>query len=132
MNSLDHSLNRYYRQIKSWLPCSRKLKNALIFRLKESIQAYLDANPEADLDQVQARFGAPETIATAYVEEMGTDKLLRDLRIRRKVVTLVAGTMAVVLSLWLGVVGWAIVREIKSSNNTIESYITEGTISEMG
>lgn len=132
MNSLDHSLNRYYRQIKSWLPCSRKLKNALISRLKESIQAYLDANPEADLDQVQARFGAPETIATAYVEEMGTDKLLRDLRIRRKVVTLVAGTMAVVLSLWLGVVGWAIVREIKSSNNTIESYITEGTISEMG
>lgn len=118
MNSLDHSLNRYYRQIKSWLPCSHKLKNALISRLKESIQAYLDANPEADFDRVQARFGAPETIATAYVEEMGTDKLLRDLRIRRKAVTLVAGTMAVVLSLWLGVVSWAIVREIKSSSTT--------------
>lgn len=124
MNSLDHSLNRYYRQIKSWLPCSRKLKNALISRLKESIQAYLDANPEADFGQIQSHFGAPETIAAAYVEEMGTDKLLRDLRIRRKIVAMVAGTMAVVLALWLGVVGWAIVREIKSSDLTIHEYIT--------
>lgn len=125
MNSLDHSLNRYYRQIKSWLPCSRKLKNALITRLKESVRAYLDANPEADFVQVQAHFGAPETIATAYVEEMGTDKLLRDLRIRRKVVAMVAGTMAVVLALWLGVVGWAIVREINSENRTVVITVTE-------
>lgn len=132
MNSLDRSLNRYYRQIKSWLPCSRGLKNALIFRLKDSIQSYLEANPEADFSRIQARFGAPETIATAYVEEMGTDKLLRDLRIRRKIVAMVAGTMAIVLALWLGVVGWAIVREIKSSNPIIESYITDGTVVELG
>lgn len=131
MNSLDRSLNHYYRQVKSWVPCSHKPKTTLVTRLKESVQTYLEANPEADFPQIQAHFGTPETIATAYAEEMGTDKLLQDLRVRRKVVATVAGTMAVVLALWLGVVGWAVAREIKSSNNTIESYITEGTISEM-
>lgn len=125
MNNLDRSLNNYYRQVRSWLPCSRKMKSALLSRLQDSVLAYREANPTADFSQIQAHFGAPATIASAYVEEIGTDKLLQDLRIRRKVVAMVAGTMAVVLALWLGVVGWAIVREIKSSNNTLEITVTE-------
>jgi len=125
MNNLNRSLNNYYRQVRSWLPCSHKLKTALVTRLKESIQTYLEENPEAVFPQIQAHFGTPETIAATYVEEIGTDTLLRDLRIRRKVVAMVAGTMAVVLTLWLAVVGWAIVREIKSSNNTLVITVTE-------
>ena len=124
MNNLDRSLNHYYRQVRSWLPCSRKMKSALISRLQDSIVAYQEANPAADFSQIQAHFGTPETIAFAYVEEMGTDTLLRDLRVRRKVVALVAGTMALVLTLWMGLVSWAIILEHKYSNVEIESTIT--------
>lgn len=111
-----NDLNRYYREVRSWLPCSRKLKESIMSQLQENVRDYLEEHPDADAAQIQAHFGTPETIAAAYVDEMGTDVLLRDLRIRRKIVSLTAGTMAAILALWMGVVGWAIVREIKNSN----------------
>lgn len=114
-----HDLNRYYREVRSWLPCSHKLKESIISRLQEDVQDYLEEHPDADAAQVRAHFGAPETIAAAYVDEMGTDTLLRDLRIRRKIVSVTAGAMAAILALWMGVVGWAIVRELNSSNGHI-------------
>lgn len=114
-----HDLNRYYREVRSWLPCSRKLKDSIMSRLQENVRDYLEEHPDADAAQVRAHFGDPEAIAAAYVDEMGTDVLLRDLRIRRKIVSITAGTMAAILALWMGVVGWAIDRELKDSNGYI-------------
>lgn len=92
-------------------------------QLQGSVQDYLDQNPGADTAQVRAHFGAPEAIAAAYVDELGTDTLLRDLRVRRKIVSIIAGVMAAALALWMGVVGWAIARELKSSNG---HFVEEG------
>lgn len=119
MTSLNNSVNRYYRQIRGWLPCSRKLKDQILARIHESVDNYLADNPQADFDALQSHFGTPQAIAAAYVDEMATDTLLRDLRIRRRIVSIVAGTMAIVLALWVGVVSWAIVREISRSNGHI-------------
>ena len=118
-----HDLNRYYREVRSWLPCSRKLKESIMSRLQENVRDYLEEHPGADAAQVRAYFGEPEVIAAAYVDEMGTDVLLRDLRIRRKIVFIIAGVMAAILALWIGVVGWAIVREIDDSNGR---FVNEG------
>ena len=117
-----HDLNRYYREVRSWLPCSHKRKEYIMSQLQENVRDYLEEHPDADTAQIRAHFGDPEAIAAAYVDEMGTDVLLRDLRIRRKVVSITAGTMAAILALWMGVVGWAIVRELNSSNG---SFIQE-------
>lgn len=109
-----HDLNRYYREVRSWLPCSRKLKESIMSRLQENIRDYLEEHPDADTAQIRAHFGEPDAIAAAYVDEMGTDVLLRDLRIRRKIVSITAGVMAAILALWMGVVGWAVVKELNS------------------
>lgn len=114
-----NDLNRYYREVRSWLPCSRKPKESIMSQLQENIRDYLEQHPNADAAQIRAHFGDPETIAAAYVDEMGTDVLLRDLRIRRKIVSVTAGAMAAILALWMGVVGWAVVRELDSSNGCI-------------
>lgn len=120
-------LNRYYREVRSWLPCSRKLKESIMSRLQENVRDYLEEHPDADAARIRAHFGEPQTIAAAYVDELGTDVLLRDLRIRRRIVSIVAGVMAAILALWLGVVGWAIVRELKDSNgHLIEEGIGYG------
>ena len=111
-----NDLNRYYREVQSWLPCSRRLKEPVMSQLRESVDAYLEQHPGAGAAQVRAHFGEPEAIAAAYVDEMDTDVLLRDLRVRRKLVSITAGAMAAVLALWMGVVSWAVAREINSSN----------------
>lgn len=114
-----HDLNRYYQEVRSWLPCSRKLKEPIMSRLQENVRDYLEDHPDADAAQVRAHFGEPEAIAAAYVDEMGTDVLLRDLRIRKKIVAITVGTMAAILAIWLMAVGWAVIRELNDSNGHI-------------
>ena len=61
---------------------------------------YLDANPEADMQAIQAHFGTPNSIAATYVDNADTADLLRDLRIRKKIVAIVvAGVLLVVLAI---------------------------------
>lgn len=118
MNNFNAALSRYYAEVRSWLPCSRKLKNQIMAQLQESVKNYLIQNPSADFDQLQAYLGTPEEIAAAYVNEMNTDILLRDLRVRRKIVAIVAGVMATVLAIWVIAVSWAVVKELNSDTGT--------------
>lgn len=125
MNNSNAACKRYCAQVRSWLPCSRKLKRQVMERLTDSVNAYLEQEPGADFDQLQAHFGTPEAIAAAYIDEMGTDVLLRDLRIRRKIVSIVAGVMVAVLAIWILAVGWAIVKEINYSGGSLNQTIIE-------
>lgn len=82
-------------------------------------------NPtEAALHQ---RFGTPQQIAAAYVDEMGATELLKDLRTRRRVVALVAGAVLVVIMIWLAAVGIALWDSFENSRGSI----TEGEIEEV-
>ena len=83
----------------------------------------MDKKMKVQMEAVLESQSLARAIAAAYVDELDTDVLLRDLRIRRKIVTITAGVMAAILTLWMGVVGWAIVRELDSSNG---HFLEEG------
>ena len=100
MNSLDAALRRYYRQISSWLPCSRGEKKEILGKIKSNISDYLEENPESDFRQVKAWFGEPEAIAAAYVDEMDTTALLYGLRVRRKLMALTTAIALAGLMIW--------------------------------
>ena len=112
------TLKRYYRSIRNHLPSSRKLKAKVLAEIECNINAYLLENPSADITSIIARFGAPEQIAVAYVDELATPELLQKLRIRKWVIGSIASVLAIVLLVWFGVVGWAIIREINNTGGT--------------
>lgn len=102
MERHSRAVRRYLREIRGWLPCSGKLKRGILERIEHTIQEYLAENQNASYEELTERFGMPQQIAASYVEEMGTDELLRDLRIRRKIMKIVAATAAVAFILWAG------------------------------
>ena len=89
MKQIDRQLHRYYWQIRRWLPCDRKQKNRYIRELSENVNAFLQQEPNADFQTVIARFGLPLQIASAFVDEMDTEKLLKRLQIRRRITAVV-------------------------------------------
>ena len=109
MSSLNRSLKHYYRQIRSWLPCSRKLKKQILAQIESSISAYLQEHPSADIAEIKARFGEPQQIAAAHVDELGASDLLRDLRVKRKVVGIIATFAAALVILWATAVTIAVI-----------------------
>lgn len=119
-----NSLRVYCRAVKSWLPCDRKQKRRILEKIRLDVAGYLEENPDADIAAIQARFGTPQAIASAYVDDMDTAQLLHSLRVRKRIVTIVAAAMAVILLTWAGVVTWAVVDEIDSKDAVIVDTIT--------
>lgn len=119
MATLDISLRGYYQEIRSYLPCSRRQKNRILDKIHTNVQDYLEEHPETDFAGIQARFGDPQAIAAAYVDEMGTDELFQAFRVRRKIVTAVTAGIALIVLLWASALGLALLEHHKASNGQI-------------
>lgn len=120
----ENALGAYCRAVKGWLPCDAKQKRRILEKIRLDVTGYLEESPDADIAAIQARFGTPQTIASAYVDDMDTAKLLHSLRVRKRIITIVAAAMAVILLTWAGVVTWAVVDEINSKDAVIVESIT--------
>ena len=116
MNKTDASLRRYLREVKSWLPCGGNLKRTILDKIRGTVMDYLTENPQGDYAALVARFGTPQQIASAYVDETDTPELLRSLRIKRRVVTIIGAAAIVVVVLWAGVVTLSFVYNVNATN----------------
>lgn len=129
MRMRNRAAGRYLREVRSWLPCSRKLKRGILEKIGSTIAEYLAEKPGADYDKLLTRFGTPQQIAASYVNEMETGELLRDLRIKRRIVYCVAITAVIIVLLWASVVTRAYLRHVE---NVKGYYIDEvGVIQEI-
>lgn len=128
MDKRDAVLRRYLREVKGWLPCGGKMKKELLGKIGGTVSGYLEENPEGDYAALVCRFGTPQQIASAYVDEIETPELLHSLRIRRRIVKIVSGTALVVVILWVGVVAASFAYNVINDNGYYVDEITEGTI----
>lgn len=112
---MNRELKRYLRQVRSWLPCTKKVKKKITTDIASSISSYLEENPSANFEDIQRRFGTPHQIASAHVDEMGAVELLQNLRVRRRVVRITTIGVAAVLTLWTIAVSYAMIDSHISS-----------------
>lgn len=127
MRKYNATARRYLREVKSWLPCGGKLKSSIMERIEATVAEYLAQNPGADDTALVARFGTPQQIASTYVDEMETTELLNDLRIRKRIVTIVLVLAVFIGTLWLGTVIVAIANHYIAMNGFFAEEIVEGT-----
>ena len=126
MTKTDAALECYLREVRDRLPCSRDERERILDRLRAGGEELLAAEPDADAARLREKLGAPEDIAAACIENTETPELLRRLRLRRRILVIVATVAAVVLLTWGAVVAWAAVKV----NDQTEKYIfvTKGEI----
>lgn len=93
----------YLRQVRRLLPCSRRVKDAITAALRQSMTEFLAEQPEADAEALCRRFGAPESVAAACLEQSEMPELLRRLHIRRRLERLAVVVSVIVLLTWGGV-----------------------------
>lgn len=118
-------LKQYYRSIEKKLPAGSH-KKRFMQELKASVGDWLEQNPNADLNAVQARFGTPERIAADYAGEMDTQEIIKKCKLRKWIISIVAGATALALAFWLTALIAAYIDSAKDVNGYIEtSPITE-------
>lgn len=122
---MSKAVKKYLRQVRSWLPCAGKAKKMILTDIENIISSGLKENPNLDLQGLHARFGTPQQIAAAHVDEMDTPELLRQLRIRKRIITIVAVCAIAVIVIWLGVVLIALINDFHIANGYYTTNIFE-------
>lgn len=112
---MKKELTQYYRKISRCLPIKKAQRQQTMEQIRLSVKDYLAAHPEADMAAVTAHFGAPQEIAASYIENMTPEEILKKMRFRKTVLTILCAAAATALLLWGVVVGTALINEITSS-----------------
>lgn len=103
-----------------------KQREMILSRMEVSVRDYVSENPNADFNALSARFGTPNQIVISCLEEMECGELIRELDVKRKVVTIVFATMAVVVLLWAG----AVCSALAEHNTRENGYFVEQIVFE--
>lgn len=66
-------IGRYVRAVSGFLPCSGKVKKPLLDALRAQAEEYIEGG--GDAAALEQRFGMPQQVAAAWVDEMDTSEL---------------------------------------------------------
>lgn len=122
---MNPQVRRYLRRVRRWLPCSWRMKNRIMENIQANLEVFLEEHPDTNLSQLDEQFGIPQQIAATYIENVGTAELLRNLRVRRRIVGIVAGCAALIFAIWLGSVLWLTADAYNSIHGAITRSVTE-------
>lgn len=126
MNKRDVALRRYYRRIRAWLPCTRKMKRQIIDEIQSRIEEYLLDNPIVSVEEIESYFGTPQDIASAYVDNLDSQTLLRNLNVKRKIAMAVGCTAFTLFFCWVMYLGTATYELLENRDEFILVEIKNG------
>ena len=127
MNSI---IKKYCRAIKRALPCSRGMKAKITEQIAESVEQFLATNPNATYADVEAAFGTPLQIATAYLEEADSVKLSHELKLKNRIVRIFSVVMLIALLLFAVTLAIVIHADYSSDNGYITTEFGNTSIIE--
>lgn len=123
MRLKNRQARKYCRLVRSFLPCSVKQHRQILGEIKSNLSAYLEENPSASFKEIENRFGTPRQIAVAHVEEMGTEELLKQLRVRKRIFSIICAGVALALLIWASMVTAVYIESQKIDNGYYEVII---------
>ena len=121
---MNRELKRYYRETMRLLPGTAKQKKQLMETLWESVNAYIEENPQATIQEVQAHLGTPQQTAAPYLDEMSAPDVIKKIRTRKTVIAIICAAIAVALIMW----GIGLAITISDAKDSAGGYVETGNI----
>lgn len=87
---------RYLRAVRKALHCPGRQGKRLLRQLSEDIEEYCEEHPDATEEELCRRFGTPEDVAAAFVEDLGGSIAVNIQRRRNRIVTAVIVVLVLV------------------------------------
>lgn len=127
MGRINADAARFIREIRHGIPCRIKGKKHLVNQIKESILTYVTDNPDADYMSLIGRYGTPEQIITSYIAELDESDVIRQMKAKKRIVSIAVVTAALILLSWVAAVYSAMSNHINNEGGYIvEELIDEG------
>ena len=70
----------FCKNAKNKLSCPRKIKKDLILRIESSVYDYIDGNPDASYNEIEAHFGSPRELANSYISSLDSEEICKAIK----------------------------------------------------
>ena len=70
----------FCKNTKSNINCPRKIKKDLILRIESSVYDYIDGNPDASYNEIEAHFGSPRELANSYISSLDSEEICKAIK----------------------------------------------------
>lgn len=122
------NLKQYLKNIKTMLPLKGKEEKKFITDLNNSIQDYIESNPDYTILDIYDRFGTPAEIVSGYFDTVDINRLISRLKVSKwiKRAILILILLAFSYNCFKGVL---LFREFQSAQQS-NAYVIETTLEE--
>lgn len=124
---MKHKLEilRYCREVRRMLPCRGEQRRRIMEKIRAMVDHYAEENARVGYEDLVSRFGTPEQIASACLNEQDERIIIRDMRFGYRIVKIVAGLALAIALFWAATMGLVLVENY-NSNEYVEVRISEG------
>lgn len=118
-------ITEYVKKVKLLMPLHGQEEKLYIRKLKEHMEEYLDAAPDAKIEDLYREFGSPMETAADYLRISDERYLMRKLNISRIIKRFIAFCAAIVfcLAIWFGTLLYNIYQKAQNSHIATEQTI---------
>lgn len=102
MKTIQSDIKEYLHQTKMLLPLYKQPEKLLIRELSDSIDAYVDEHPNANIEDIKQHFGSPVEIAQGYINTLDIETLINRISVRKML------RWIIIISLITAVIGLSI------------------------
>lgn len=127
---MNRIARKYCACVSRVLPCSGKMKRKIMGEIRMSIQEYMNEHPDAAYTDMETKFGTPQQIVSAYLDEADHLRLAGELKLKNRVMKAVLAALTVSVLLIAVTLGLIIEDDYSSENGYIETQFGDTEILE--
>lgn len=116
---LNNDINKYIKDIKSYLICDYKTQKKFMDDFKNDVFSYIEDNSIGDINEIYEHFGPPQEIANGFFENADTKKIKKKMNISKTI------TICFIVALIIWATG--ITVSVVDAHLQYDGYFTEET-----
>lgn len=94
----DEIISEYISSVSSAIICKPKQKKAFLNQLRSDVEAFVDENGKAAVNDIRNIFGSPESIAESFISNSDSGELKRKIAFKKFIVVAIIAALLIYLA----------------------------------
>lgn len=94
----DEIISEYISSVSSAIICKPKQKKAFLNQLRSDVEAFVDENGKAAVNDIRNIFGSPESIAESFISNSDSGELKRKITFKKFIVVAIIAALLIYLA----------------------------------
>ncbi len=103
MTEIKKDIEKYLSQVKSYLPCRKADKTAILEDIRQAIFEFTENSGAETIDDIYKRFGTPEEIAKSYLSDTEPQNIKKAINVRKVIIAAVVAALLIFLGFLIAV-----------------------------